>query len=306
MNAADVKLRYKGERILGRSIPLDNIVADIDIENGRIRVKPLSFAVGEGQIALNADLAPVGKAVQAKVDVQFKRLDVGKLLAATGAVKGAGTVSGSADLTSTGDSMASLLGHGNGGLRLGMAGGNLSALLVDLAGLEFGNALLSALGVPNRADIRCFALNLALEHGVLQTRTLLLDTSEARIEGGGTIDLANETLNYKLKTASKHFSIGTLPTPIDIGGTLKKPSIAPEIGPLALRGGAAVGLGIVFPPAALLPTIQFGVGEDGACQQAEAPIARQVNQAAGVRAPTAKPAPRRARVRRPAAVHRRP
>ena len=29
-----------------------------------------------------------------------------------------------------------------------MAGGNLSALIVDLAGLEFGNALLSALGVP--------------------------------------------------------------------------------------------------------------------------------------------------------------
>jgi uncharacterized protein involved in outer membrane biogenesis len=300
VGAADVKLHYKGERILGRSVPLDNMVADLDIAGGRIQVKPVSFAVGEGQIVINADLAPKGTDVQAKADIQFKRLDVGKLLAATGAVQGAGTVSGSADLTSTGNSLATLLGHGDGGLRLGMAGGNLSALLVDIAGLEFGNALLSALGLPTRAQIRCFALDFGLKHGVFETRTLLLDTTEARVVGAGTIDLANESLNYRLKTDSKHFSIGTLPTPIDIGGTLKKPSIAPEAGPLALRGGAAIGLGVLFPPAALIPTIQFGIGEDGACQVAEAPIARQVNAAAG------KPPPRRAVVRRRAGVRRHP
>ena len=38
--------------------------------------------------------------------------------------------------------------NGNGEFVLGMAGGDLSALLVDLSGLEFGNAVLSALGMP--------------------------------------------------------------------------------------------------------------------------------------------------------------
>ena len=290
LNAANVRLRYKGERILGRSVPLDNIVANVDITDGHVVAKPVSFGVGAGQIVVNADLAPEGKDVKAKVGIEFKRLDVGKLLASTGAVQGAGTLSGSANLDSTGSSFAGLLAHGDGGLRVGMSGGNLSALLVDLAGLEFGNALLSALGLPNRAQIRCFALDMALKRGILDTKTFLLDTSEARVVGSGTADLASEALAYKLNTDSKHFTIGTLPTPIDVGGTFKSPAIKPEIAPLALRGAAAIGLGVLFPPAALLPTIQFGIGEDGACEKAEAPIAQQVNAAAGK--PVAK-APRR-------------
>jgi uncharacterized protein involved in outer membrane biogenesis len=297
LTAANVKLRYKGEHILGRSVPLDNIVADIDITDGRIQVHPLAFGVGAGQITLDADLAPAtGKDLKADIGIQFRRVDLARLLSATHLVEGAGSMSGSAKLVATGDSLASLLGHGDGDLKLGMSGGNLSALLVDIAGLEFGNALLSALGIPQRADLRCFAADYVLTHGVMHTKTLILDTSEARVQGTGDVDLANETIDYKLKTASTHFSIGTLPTPIDITGPLKSPSIRPEIGPLAARAGAAIGLGILFPPAALIPTIQFGTGDDGACQVAEAPAATSTAAATPVhktRAPIRRPVRRR-------------
>jgi uncharacterized protein involved in outer membrane biogenesis len=230
--------------------------------------------VGKGQIQLTTDLAPAGKDMKADATISFKRVDLARLLSATHLVEGAGQMSGSARIASTGNSLASLLGHGDGGLELGMSGGNLSALLVDLAGLEFGNALLSALGIPQRATLDCFAADFVLNHGVMETKTLILDTSEAQVQGAGDINLANETIDYRLKTATKHFSIGSLPTPIDITGRLKSPTIRPEIGPLAARAGAAVGLGILFPPAALIPTIQFGTGENGRCIAAEAPIAR--------------------------------
>ncbi len=297
LNAANIKLRYKGEHILGRSVPLDNIVADIDITDGRIQVHPLQFGVGTGQISLTADLAPAtGKDLKADIGIQFRRVDLARLLSATHLVEGAGSMSGSAKLVSTGDSLGELLGRGDGDLKLGMSGGNLSALLVDIAGLEFGNALLSALGIPQRANLQCFAADYVLTHGVLNTKTLILDTSEARVQGTGNVNLANETIDYKLKTDSKHFSIGTLPTPIDITGPLKSPSIRPEIGPLALRGGAAIGLGILFPPAALIPTIQFGTGEDSACQVAEAPAANSTaatTPVAKTRAPVRHPVRRR-------------
>ena len=288
LDAANVKLRYKGDTIIGRSVPLDNIVADIDITDGRIQVHPLAFGVGTGQINLTADLAPAGKDLRADMGVQFRRVDLARLLASTHLVQGAGSMSGSAKLVSTGNSLGSLLAHGDGGLELGMSGGNLSALLVDIAGLEFGNAILSALGVPQRANLECFAANFVLTRGMLNTKTLILDTSEARVQGAGDINFADEAIDYKLTTKAKHFSVGTLPTPIDITGRLKSPSIKPEIGPLAARAGAAVGLGILFPPAALIPTIQFGTGEDGACQRAEAPVAQSVAAAAAAPTPLAK------------------
>ncbi len=292
LNAANVRLRYKGARIEGRSVPFDNIVVALDITDGRIQLHPVSFAVGSGTILLNADLQPAGRDLRTKAEIEFRRLDLNRMLAATHMVNGGGTVSGAAQIESTGNSLSTLLGNGNGGVRLGMAGGNLSALLVDLSGLEFGNALLSALGIPQTAQIRCFVGEFALQRGVVSTRTLLLDTSEARIQGQGGVNLSAETISYRLQTDARHFSIGSLKTPIDITGSLKSPSIAPEAGPLALRGGLAAGLGVLFPPAALIPTIQFGIGEDNACQAA-APLARAVR---------AKPAsPMRSRV-----AHRRP
>jgi hypothetical protein len=112
--------------------------------------------------------------------------------------------------------------------------------------------------------------DLPLKDGIVDTKALVLDTNEARITGSGTIDFRDQTLNYALTTRSKHFSIGSLPGPIDITGPLGGPSIRPGKEVLA-RAGAAIGLGVVLTPlAALLPTIQFGVGNDNACTKAEA------------------------------------
>ncbi len=275
LNFADVQLHYKGEHIEGRSVPLDNIVANLDIDNGRIQLQPLSFAVGSGNIVLHTDLTPVSAHdVHAVARIDLDHVSLDRLLAATHLVRGAGTLTGNAELNSTGDSLGGLLAHGNGGVAMGMSGGNLSALLVDIAGLEVGNAILSALGVPQRATLQCFVAEYTLTDGLLATKVLLVDTSEAEVRGTGDVNLASETLDYKLVTRSKHFSIGTLSTPIDITGTLKSPSIHPELGPLALKGGAAIGLGVLFPPAALLPTIQLGTGNTGVCQAAEAPVGR--------------------------------
>ena len=168
-------------------------------------------------------------------------------------------------MDATGNSMATMLAHADGSVDVYMIGGNLSALLVDLAGLEFGKAILAALGMPGQADVACLIGQFGLQRGVLSTRTLLLDTSQAVISGSGTIDLGTEKLNYQLRTQSKHFTIGSLPAPIGIGGTFKKPSIGPDLASLGARGGAAAGLGFLAAPLALLPTIQFGIGDADRC-----------------------------------------
>lgn len=267
LNVADIHLKYRASRIQGRSQPLDNMRADLDIVNGAVSLAPLSFGIGRGQISSNIQLDEQKQAVRAKATIDFQRVDVDKLLASTGAARGAGAIGGRAVIEGTGKSMADILGRGNGELKLYMgSGGNVSALLVDLSGLQFGNAVLSALGVPQRATIQCLITDFVLQQGVVDARTFLLDTDEARVGGKGTINLRDETLKLVLETESKHFSIGSLPAPVDITGTLGKPSVLPDLAVVGARAGAAVGLGILLTPlGALLPTIQLGTGEDGAC-----------------------------------------
>ncbi len=70
-----------------------------------------------------------------------------------------------------------------------MTGGDLSAVLGSLSGLGFGNALLSALGLREQTDARCFIGDLALRHGVVWTQTPMLDPGVAIVRSGGTVDL---------------------------------------------------------------------------------------------------------------------
>ena len=268
IRAANVHLTYKGAHIKNRDLPLDNIVTRLDIDDGVINLKQLDFAVGTGTIFSSALLDPAGQNLHTKAHVDFHKIDLSRLMQATHTFHGQGVIGGQADLTTRGNSIGEMLGNGDGGLSLVMVGGgDVSALLPDLAGLEFGNALLSALGVPDRAKVQCFVADLPLKDGILSTRTLLLQTSEARSVGRGTINFKDQTLDYSLTTRSSHFSVGSLPGPINITGKLGKPSILPGKEVVA-RAGIATGLGIVLAPLALLPTIQFGVGETGACQAA--------------------------------------
>ena len=86
-------------------------MVNVDITNGRIDIHTLSFAVGTGEIALSGDLAPAGRDMKANLAVNFRRVDLGRLLSSTHLVNGAGTMSGSAKLESEGNSVATLLGH---------------------------------------------------------------------------------------------------------------------------------------------------------------------------------------------------
>ncbi len=291
LKSVDVHLRYRGDHIEGRSVPFDTIATTLDIVDGQITVHPLTVGIGHGDMVGNIDLQPVEHdEFRTRAHVTFERLDVARMLAATHLVQGSGLLGGEADLQSTGNSVSSLVGRGDGQLRLLLAGGNVSALVIDLSGLELGKALLAALGMPTRTRLQCLAVNMALRDGVLQTSTFVIDTNEADVLAHGSIDLAHERLDLEVRTLSRHFAVGSLPTPIRIGGTFKNPSIAPEAGPLAARAGAAVGLGVLLTPlGALLPTVQFGTGRENLnrCEAAVHGDERTLSRAAvPPRAPT--------------------
>lgn len=268
LRAMNVDLHYRAGHIEGRFVPLDNLTTWFVIHDGAITVHELNFGVGHGTLASRAYIAPLDKGVRAEVTLDVRDVDLSHLLDATHVFHGQGIVGGQAELRGSGASVAELVGNGSGGIALFMRnGGNISALLPDIAGLEFGNALLSALGIPERTDVDCFAAEMPLRDGVLSTNLFVLQTKEARTTGAGTINLRNDTLDWTVTTRSTNFSIGSLPGPIHIGGALTSPSILPGAEVVA-RGAGAVGLGVLFPPLAILPTIQLGVGQSKACEAA--------------------------------------
>ncbi len=265
VRAADIHITFRGQKILGRNVPFDSIAAKLDIDDGHIRLAPLRLGVGGGALSGTVDLNPVGDEVDADADVTAEHVNIANLLAAAGLGGGQGSIDGTAKVKGRGASLATILAHGDGSIRAVMpGGGNINALLVDLMGVELGNAFFAAIGVPEREGIRCMVADLALQHGILVSRVLEVDTTDHIVAGGGRIDLAREVLELTLRSDPKHFTIGKLATPILISGSFKDLHFTPTP-ELAIRGGAAIGLGFLFPPAAVLPTIQFGVGDKSPC-----------------------------------------
>jgi uncharacterized protein involved in outer membrane biogenesis len=156
LQSTDIRISYRADSVIGRNVPFDSLRTELEVRDGVVHLRPLTLGVGRGQIAGNVTLTPAEEGrVRAEADVQFQRLDLSRLMQATQTFEGAGTINGRARITGTGNSFAAILGAGNGTLTLGMSGGNLSALLVDLSGLRLANALLSSLGVPGAR--RCSA-----------------------------------------------------------------------------------------------------------------------------------------------------
>jgi uncharacterized protein involved in outer membrane biogenesis len=268
LDAANVRLNYRADSIVGRNIPFDNMRVVMEVKDAAVTLRPIAVGVGTGQIEGNITLTPQeGGQLHAQADLRFQRLDVSRLMQATNSFEGAGRINGRGRIDGTGKSFADILGRGNGEITLGMSGGNLSALLVDLSGLRLGNALLSALGVPGRTTVQCFVGNIALQRGTANLRTVIVDTEDVVVNATGNVDLAREQLNVRLRSESKTFTIGALPTSILIDGSFRNPDVGPDMTELATRGGLIGGLAaLVAPVAGLLPTIQFGSGEDDRCE----------------------------------------
>jgi uncharacterized protein involved in outer membrane biogenesis len=266
--AADVKAHLRAARIIGPDSPFDSLDVALELQGGVLTLKPLRGGVGRGAALVTGTLAPnEAGAVQAALDVTLQGLDISRLMRALGG-SGGGALEGRGRIEAKGRSTAELLARGNGGLGLRMAGGDLRAVAVDLAGLRLGNAVFSAFGLPMRTALECFAADFVLREGVLYTRLMLLETSDALLHGTGTIRLDRETLDLRLRSEAKRFTVGSLPTSLAVTGRLSDPSVAPVI--VQDRGGEGLGrvLDLALAPLSLLPIIEFGIGEDPRCENA--------------------------------------
>lgn len=290
IRAADLDVHYRVDRIESQITPVDRLEGHLQIEDGLIRVRPLKLGVGKGSVVANIELDGRRDPIRTTADIDFRQLDFSRIVDKLSAFRGSGTVGGSARIDTVGNSMAAMLGAGNGELKLFMAGGDISALLVHLAGLDLGNSLISALGLPRRADLRCLVADFDLTQGRLDTRTLLADTTEANVIGSGSVNFASERIDYRIRTQPKRLNVGRLGAPIEISGDLRNPRVRPDTGALALRGGAAVVLGTLLTPlAALIPTIQLGLGQDNDCVA----LLRDLQQPGPAPASSPDPAPRK-------------
>src|SRR5690606_31928629 len=178
-----------------------------------------------------------------------------------------GRFGGHVDLAGGGRSIAEILGTSDGRAAMSMAGGQFSHLLVELSGIDVAEALPFLLGEDGSVRVRCIVGDFDIRQGVMQSRALVIDTTDTNIGGEGTISLREEALDLRFLAEPKDPSPLSGRTPITITATLASLGVGIDPSGLGARGVAAAAPGALLTPLApIIPFIELGVGEDSDCE----------------------------------------
>jgi len=266
LRAMDADVRLRAQRINAPKLPIDDMDAHLLLEAGLARLEPLNFGVAGGDIRSTIRMDARRDTIATRLKAEVRRIELSQLFPDVELTKdAAGRLAGSFNLAGTGNSVAAMLASADGDVAVGMGRGEISNLLVELAGIDIYEALKFMIGKDRKVAVRCAFADFGVKRGVMDSRALAFDTSDTIIVGKGQVDLGEETLDLELRPRPKDRSILVLRSPLHVGGTFADPSFRPDFARLGLRGAVALALGSIAPPAALLATLELGPGEDSDC-----------------------------------------
>ncbi|HJW45869.1 MAG TPA: AsmA family protein [Lysobacter sp.] len=266
LRAMDADVRYRANRINAPKWPLDNMETHLLLENGLLRLEPLNFGVAGGSVRAIVRLDARETPIRTRAQITARQLNLRQLIPEVRLAEDAvGRIGGNVALAGTGNSIAQMLGSSDGDVVIGMGRGQISNLLMELAGVDIAEALKFIVQGDRKIPIRCAFGDFGVREGVMTARALAFDTTDTIIVGEGTVNLRDETLSLKLRPRPKDRSLLSLRAPLWVDGTFKDPEFHPDYGRIGLRGALALTLGSIAPPAALLATLELGPGEDASC-----------------------------------------
>ncbi len=220
-------------------------------------------------ITINARAVPVAT----DYDIKLSQVPLNKLLTQFKVDESGTTASLHAriQLHGLGDTVRKSLATSNGRMAVVFPKGTLWVRNIELVKLDVQNFLTAFLGsrLKKPRVINCGLVAFTVKDGVGQADPVFFDTNRANITGTGKFSFVDESLDFSIRGRSKEFSLFSGQSPIGIRGYFAAPTVHPISKQLIARAGAGVGLGLLFPPAAVLAFVDFGGAKNTNCAPIE-------------------------------------
>jgi len=261
----DADVTLAAERIIyDADLPITRLNVHLVMDNGLLTLDPLRFGMAGGTIDTTLRLDGGRTPMAGKAQIAARGLRLKRLFPKVESMQRAlGQLNGDAALSGTGNSVAALLGSASGDTRLLVNDGVISRALMEIAGLNVGNYVVSKLFGDEEVKINCGAADLQMQRGVMTPRVFVFDTENALVQVDGTVNFKDETLDLDITPKSKGVRVFSLRSPLYVRGTFGDPQAGVHVLPLAARGAGAVALGVLLTPVAgLLALVAPSAGEE--------------------------------------------
>jgi uncharacterized protein involved in outer membrane biogenesis len=291
LKAMNADVQYSAARITHvRELPLDRMSVHVKLKDGVLQLDPTDLGVAGGRLTGRIRIDGNSDPAVAQVKLDARALELNRLFPTAKLTKASfGKLHGLIELQGRGNSVAQMLASSSGDVALLMGRGQISNLLLEIAGLDGGEIIKFFIGGDQNSELRCAAATFDVSKGLMTSRALVLDTSDTVFYGEGAINLANEAMDLTLRPYPKDKSILALRSPLKLAGTFAKPKAGVDKAALTGKAGFVLALSAINPLLGLAATIETGPGKDADCravlQEAAAPAAAARAAAAGTPAP---------------------
>jgi len=265
----DADIRYRADSVDAGPLPIRSLSLHAKLDHGLLVVDPLALSLPQGAISGHIRLDARGATPASAVDLALTNAQIQELLpkGKGGAPPIQGSLEARARLSGVGDSVRTVAGSANGVVAVAIPQGQMRQLFAELLGIDIGRSLFLYLSKDQSpTPVRCAVAEFQARDGILTAQRLLIDTGAVRAEGGGTVNLKDETLNLEISGKPKHFRLLRIAAPITMKGRLDDPKVGVDVVKALPQLGISAALGaFVSPLAVALPFITGGQAKDADC-----------------------------------------
>ena len=194
----------------------------LTIDHGVLTAAPFVTGLERGTLSGKVVVTQSDAATRLALDLRLADSRIEAMASDPGAFSGA--LAGRFVLEGPGRTIRAALGAADGRFAIVGRDGTLGRKTALLLGQDIGRGLFAK--TDDTARLRCAIGSFVVRNGKARPAPLLVDSSVARADAAGLIDLTNERIDLSLTGAPKQASALRLSGPIRVTGRLFEPSVA--------------------------------------------------------------------------------
>ncbi len=274
--ALDGEFKILAKRIITPYGLMPKVQADVFLKDSRLIIRPLRVTMGGGVAEVRATCQGKGKNLAVSGTVKIEELDLTSFLKELQTGDGADvTGAAEAELSTSGDSVRSLMANLNGKIIVTAGKGRIKNQFVRAVAGDLSTNILNLMGASSDneeyTNVECAVCGLDIREGRARITSLVVDTPETTICGSGEVDLRTEQLDLSLEPLAKRglagltLSLGELAKPFKLSGTLANPSLSVDPARTALTIGKAIAGVVLLGPLGIAGIFTGKTSEENPC-----------------------------------------
>jgi hypothetical protein len=201
-----------------------NVAGKLLFGNDRLSLAPLSLAYLGGTVKGTFALDFSKDSPVASAKGRIDKLQLAKLMNELGLkAPFSSTIYSSFDVTGVAKSVAGFAKSLSGSLTTSLWGGMLPTNVIDLSGLNLVTWMFTSSG--NTSKLVCAVLPLHFKNGAASGKSMIIETENVQIVGGGTINLRKNTMDLAFVPRAKRKQLVEIVSPFELKGAIGDPKL---------------------------------------------------------------------------------